>query len=152
TTPAARVSVPDQLEEVFTLVDDEDERLHVLECLRTAVTGPESRVRLITTLRADFFDQPLSVRGFGEVLAERTEALTPLSPEERERAIVAPADRAGLVVEPRLVAAMIAEVVDRPGTLPLLQYALTELAERRDDGTLTLAGYRRIGGVSRALA
>ena len=146
------VIVLDQLEEVFTLVADEDERLHVLECLRTAVTAPESRVRLITTLRADFFDQPLSVRGFGDVLAERTEALTPLSPEELERAIVAPADRAGLVVEPRLVAAMIAEVVDRPGTLPLLQYALTELAERRDDGTLTLAGYRRIGGVSRALA
>jgi serine/threonine protein kinase/WD40 repeat protein/DNA-binding SARP family transcriptional activator len=149
---AELVIVLDQLEEVFTLVDDEDERLHVLECLRTAVTVPESRVRLITTLRADFFDQPLSVRGFGEVLAERTEALTPLSPEELERAIVAPADRAGLVVEPRLVAAMIAEVVDRPGTLPLLQYALTELAERRDDGTLTLAGYRRIGGVSGALA
>jgi serine/threonine protein kinase/WD40 repeat protein len=146
------VIVLDQLEEVFTLVEDEDDRLHVLECLRTAVTVPESRVRLITTLRADFFDQPLSVRGFGDVLAERTEALTPLSPEELERAIVAPADRAGLSVEPRLVAAMIADVVDRPGTLPLLQYALTELAERREDGMLTLAGYRRIGGVSGALA
>jgi WD40 repeat protein/serine/threonine protein kinase len=144
--------VLDQLEEVFTLVEDEDERLHVLECLRAAVTAPESRIRLITTLRADFFDQPLSVRGFGDLLAERTEAITPLSPEELERAIVAPADRAGLSVEPRLLAAMIADVVDRPGTLPLLQYALTELAERRDDGVLTLTGYRRIGGVSGALA
>jgi WD40 repeat protein/DNA-binding SARP family transcriptional activator len=146
------VIVLDQLEEVFTLVDDEDERLHVLECLRAAATSPGSRVRVITTLRADFFDQPLSIRGFGDLLAERTEAITPLSPEELERAIVAPADRAGLTVEPRLLAAMIADVVDRPGTLPLLQYALTELAERREDGMLTLAGYRRIGGVSGALA
>ena len=28
---------------------------------------------------------------------------------------------------------MIADVADRPGALPLLQYALTELAERADD-------------------
>jgi serine/threonine protein kinase/WD40 repeat protein len=146
------VIVLDQLEEVFTLVEDEDERLHVLECLRAAAVTPGSRVRVITTLRADFFDQPLSIRGFGDLLAQRTEAITPLSPEELERAIVAPADRAGLAVEPRLVAAMIADVVDRPGTLPLLQYALTELAEGRDDGMLTLGGYRRIGGVSGALA
>ena len=142
----------DQLEEIFTLVEDEDERLHILECLRVTATAPDSRVRVITTLRADFFDQPLSVRGFGDLLADRTEAITPLSPEELERAIVAPADRAGLVIEPRLIAAMIADVVNRPGTLPLLQYALTELAERREDGILTLAGYRRIGGVSGALA
>ncbi|HEU4354033.1 MAG TPA: BTAD domain-containing putative transcriptional regulator [Actinomycetota bacterium] len=149
---AELVIVLDQLEEVFTLVEEEDERLHLLESLRAAATAPEGRVRVITTLRADFFDQPLSIRGFGDLLAARTEAITPLLPEELERAIVAPADRAGLTVEPRLLAAMITDVVDRPGTLPLLQYALTELAERRDDGRLTLTGYRKIGGVSGALA
>ena len=37
-----------------------------------------------------------------------------MSPEELERAIVAPAERAGLAVEPRLLAEMIADVVDRP--------------------------------------
>jgi WD40 repeat protein/DNA-binding SARP family transcriptional activator len=144
--------VLDQMEEIFTLIQDEDERLHVLESVRSAAMAADSRVRVIATLRADFFDQPLSVRGFGEMLAQRTEAITPMSPEELERAIVAPADRAGLGVEPRLLAAMIADVVDRPGALPLLQYTLTELAERRDDGTLTLSGYRRIGGVPGALA
>ena len=144
--------VLDQFEEVFTLIDDEDERFHILESLRVATTDAGSRVRVIATLRADFFDQPLSVRGFGDLLAERTEAITPMSPEELERAIVAPAERTGLTVEPRLLAAMIADVVDRPGALPLLQFTLTELAERREDGVLTLVGYRRIGGVSGALA
>ena len=85
---------------------------------------------MVATLRADFYDAPLSVPGFGDLLAARTEAITPMSPEELERAIVAPADQAGLVVEPRLLAEMIADVADRPGALPLLQYALTELAER----------------------
>ncbi|HEY8117112.1 MAG TPA: BTAD domain-containing putative transcriptional regulator, partial [Actinomycetota bacterium] len=144
--------VLDQLEEVFTLIEDEDERFHILESLRAATTEAGSRVRVVATLRADFFDQPLSVRGFGDLLAQRTEAVTPMSPEELERAIVAPAERAGLAVEPRLLAAMIADVVDRPGALPLLQFTLTELAERREDGVLTLVGYRRLGGVSGALA
>ncbi|HLA92193.1 MAG TPA: BTAD domain-containing putative transcriptional regulator [Actinomycetota bacterium] len=144
--------VLDQFEEVFTLIEDEDERFHILESLRAATTEAGSRVRVVATLRADFFDQPLSVRGFGDLLAQRTEAITPMSPEELERAIVAPAERTGLSVEPRLLAAMIADVVDRPGALPLLQFTLTELAERREDGVLTLVGYRRIGGVSGALA
>jgi WD40 repeat protein/DNA-binding SARP family transcriptional activator len=149
---AELVIVLDQLEELFTLVESEDERRHVLESIRAAADEPGSRMRFIATLRADFFDQPLSVRGFGQLLAEHTEPITPMAPEELERAIVAPADRAGLSVEPRLVAAMIADVVDRPGALPLLQFTLTELAERREDGVLTLAGYRKIGGVSGALA
>jgi WD40 repeat protein/DNA-binding SARP family transcriptional activator len=144
--------VLDQLEEVFTLVTDEEERARLLETVWAAALEPASRIRIVATLRADFFDAPLSIRGFGDLLAARTEAITPMSPEELERAIVAPADRAGLGVEPRLLAAMVADVVDRPGTLPLLQYALTELAERRADGILTLEGYRQIGGVSGALA
>ena len=110
--------VLDQLEEVFTLIEDEAERFHFLESLRAATTETGSRVRIVATLRADFFDQPLSVRGFGELLAQRTEAITPMSPEELERAIVAPAERAGLAVEPRLLAAMIADVVGPAGSAP----------------------------------
>jgi len=143
--------VIDQLEEVFTLVADENERGRLLTSLWTAALDPASRIRIVTTLRADFFDAPLSIRGFGDLLAVRTEAITPMSPEELERAIVAPAERAGLRVEPRLLAAMVADVVDRPGALPLLQFALTELADRRSDGVLTLEGYRKINGVSGAL-
>ena len=149
---AELVIVLDQLEELFTMVESEGERAHVLESLRIAASDPASGIRVIATLRADFFDQPLSVRGFGELLAARNEAITPMSPEELERAIVGPAERVGLDVEPGLLAAMVADVVDRPGALPLLQYALTELADREDVTSLTLNGYRRIGGVSGALA
>jgi len=144
--------VLDQLEEIFTMVEDEAERVHVLESIRAATADPASRIRVIATLRADFYDQPLSVRGFGDLLAARNEAITPMSPEELERAIVGPAERVGLDIESGLVAAMVADVIDRPGALPLLQYALTELADRKDVGSLTLNAYRRIGGVSGALA
>ncbi len=144
--------VLDQLEELFTMVESDAERVHVLESLRVAASDPASRVRVVATLRADFYDEPLSVRGFGDLLAARNEAITPMSPEELERAIVGPAERVGLDVEPGLVAAMVADVIDRPGALPLLQYALTELADREDVSSLTLNAYRRIGGVSGALA
>jgi WD40 repeat protein len=149
---AELVIVLDQLEELFTMVDSDAERAHLLESIRVATADQTSRIRVIATLRADFFDQPLSVRGFGDLLAARNEAITPMSPEEIERAIVGPADRVGLDVEPGLVAAMVADVIDRPGALPLLQYALTELADREDVGALTLHAYRKIGGVSGALA
>jgi WD40 repeat protein/DNA-binding SARP family transcriptional activator len=147
---AELVLVLDQLEELFTLVEDEAERAHVLDLIRAVALGGASRVRVVATLRADFFDEPLSVRGFGDLLAARTEAITPMSPAELERAISGPAEHVGLAIEGGLVASMVADVVDRPGALPLLQYALTELAERGSE--LTSEGYRAIGGVSGALA
>ena len=75
-----------------------------------------------------------------------------MSPEELERAIVGPGRAGRPGRRAGLVAAMVADVIDRPGALPLLQYALTELADREDVASLTLDAYRRIGGVSGALA
>jgi WD40 repeat protein/serine/threonine protein kinase len=144
--------VLDQLEEVFTLVHDGDERMRFLDCIRAAVLAPGSRIRVVATLRADFYDQPLSVAGFGDLLAARNEAITPMAAEELELAIVAPAERAGLVVEPMLLAAMIGDVAEQPGALPLVQFALTELAEGAADGLLTIDAYRGVGRVSGALA
>ncbi|MDQ4107778.1 MAG: WD40 repeat domain-containing protein, partial [Actinomycetota bacterium] len=75
----------------------------------------------------------------------------PLSAEELERAISGPAKRGDVTLEPGLVAAMLGDVAEEPGGLPLMEYALTELFERRDDRVLFLEAYRQIGGVSGAL-
>jgi WD40 repeat protein/class 3 adenylate cyclase len=141
----------DQFEEVFTLVEDEAARTHFLESLQAAVADPHSRLRVVITLRADFYDRPLLYRGFAELLRSRVEAVVPLSPEELERAISGPAKRVDVRLEHGLVAEMLADVADEPGALPLLQYALTELFERREDSVLSLDAYRAIGGVSGAL-
>ncbi len=142
----------DQFEEVFTQVDDEAERLHFLNSLLVAVTDPRSRLRVIITLRADFYDRPLLYPGFGELLRKRNEVVMPLSPDEMKRAIVGPAERAGLTVEPGLLAAIVTEISEQPGALPLLQYTLTEIFERRQDNRLTLEAYQASGGVLGALA
>jgi WD40 repeat protein/DNA-binding SARP family transcriptional activator len=144
--------VVDQLEDVFTLVLDEARRSQFLKLLACAAADPRSRLRVVVTLRADFYDRPLRYREFAELLRDRVFTVTPLSPEEIERAISAPAAAVGVALEQGLLAEIVADVLDEPGALPLLQYALTELFEQRVQATLTRAGYRTIGGVSGALA
>ena len=145
------VLVIDQFEEVFTLVHDEAVRAHVLNSLLAAVLDERSRVRVIITLRADFTDRPLRYMDFGELMRQRSEFVLPLTPDELEHAIRNPATRVGLTLEPGLAAAIIHDVADQPGGLPLLQYALTELFEKRDGRTLTKKAYAEIGGVLGAL-
>ena len=145
------VLVVDQFEEIFSLVQDEETRRAFLDSLAAAVSDPRSRVRVVLTLRADFFDRPLQYQGFGDLLARRTYAVTPLSADELERAIAGPAERVGGRVESKLLADVVAEVSDQAGSLPLMQYALTELFDWRGDGALTLETYRQVGGVSGAL-
>lgn len=144
--------VIDQFEELFTLVEDETVRSHFLNSLRIAVTDLRSQLRVIVTLRADFYDRPLLYPGFGQLLRDRMETILPLSPAELEAAISGPARRIGATLEPGLAPLIIADVQEQPGTLPLLQYALTELYEQRQGRRLTLAAYQASGGVLGALA
>jgi WD40 repeat protein/DNA-binding CsgD family transcriptional regulator/type II secretory pathway predicted ATPase ExeA len=157
---AARLTLPengellliiDQFEELFTQAVDLSMTRHVLSLICTAVTDPRSRVRVVITLRADFYDRPLMYPNFCELIRQRTEVVVPLTPEELERAIVKPAEMAGVNVEPGLVVALVAEVHEQPGTLPLLEYALTELFERRQGRNMTLASYHAIGEALGAL-
>ncbi|MGD9144483.1 MAG: protein kinase [Anaerolineae bacterium] len=141
----------DQFEEVFTLVEDESERAQFLEGLLAAATDPRGRLRVILTLRADFYDRPLEYAGLGELVRQHTEVVLPLSSTELERAIAGPAERVGVDLEPGLLAEIVADVTDQPGALPLLQYALTELFEGRAGNLLTQEAYHGLGGVLGAL-
>jgi len=141
----------DQFEELFTLVADDNERSYFLELLSAAVSDPYSPLRLLITLRADFYDRPLQHAEFGELVRRATEVVLPLAPAELERAICAPAEGVGASLEPALVARILQEVGDQPGTLPLLQYALTECFEHRDNNLLSLESYETSGGVLGAL-
>ena len=145
------VLVVDQFEELFTLAEPDACRAF-LAALAAAIASPQSRLRAIVTLRADFYDRPLQEPQIGPLVRTGTVAVVPLAGDELERAIVAPAARVGVDSEQGLVAKMIAEVTDQPGSLPLLQYALTELFERRDGTTMTLRAYRELGSVTGALA
>jgi WD40 repeat protein/transcriptional regulator with XRE-family HTH domain len=142
----------DQFEELFTMVPDERVRAEFINQLFSAVADARSRLRVVITLRADFYDRPLRYLPASDLFGKRTEVVGPLAADELERAITGPAERHGLELERGLVAAIMQDVAAQPGTLPLMQYALTELYERRAGRVLTLAAYQSSGGVAGALA
>ena len=142
----------DQFEELFTQVEQESERQQFLDLILHAVNEDDSPVIIIATLRADFYDRPLLYQGFGELIRARTELVLPLNDEELKESIEGPAERVGAILEHGLVDLIIEDVREQPGALPLLQYALTELFERREGALLTKSAYREIGGTLGALA
>ena len=143
--------VIDQLEELFTLVEDDAERARFIAELVRALSADDGRLLVTVTLRADFFDRPLLSAGLGELVRTGTEVVTPLDRDELERAVVRPAESVGAQLEAGVATDVISEVALQPGQLPLLQYALTELFERSDGRRLTREGYVGIGGVLGAL-
>ena len=144
--------VIDQFEEVFTLVDNEQARQHFLNIIRTTVSDNRSRVRVIVTLRADYYDRPLHYAKFGSMFRQQMETIMPISAKGLERAIRGPAERVGVTFEAGLVEEIVSQMTYQSGVLPLLQYALTELFDRREELLLTHQAYQDIGGAVGALA
>lgn len=137
--------VIDQFEEVFSAAGETD-RERLLDTL-AEVVGREDRLRVVLTLRGDFYDRPLLHPSFARVFVPNVVNVLPMATDEVEAAILGPARRVNVEVEPSLLAALVADASGQPGALPFLQFALTELFERRGDGRLTLDGYRELGGL-----
>ncbi|MBK8905761.1 MAG: protein kinase [Anaerolineaceae bacterium] len=143
--------VIDQFEELFTLTN-EARRTQFLDSLYTALTAAHSPLRLVVTLRADFYDRPLQYQPLADLFKQHTELALALNRDELLWAIQEPARRVGVAFEEGLLADIVADVAAQPGALPLLQYALTELFHARNGRTLTRQAYAAIGGVPGALA
>jgi WD40 repeat protein len=143
--------IVDQFEELFIQGDDDRRRSFIIDSLIQAIAAPRTPLRIIITLRADFYDRPLQYESLGRLLKENTEVILPLTSEELTWAMHEPARRVGVTLEEGLAEAIVGDLADQPGALPLLQYALTELFERRQNGAMHQAAYREIGGVLGAL-
>lgn len=145
------VLVVDQFEELFTQ-SDPTERDLVLTALTAAVDDADAPVRVVVTLRADFLGAALSHPTAGRLLRERCVMVTPLTDDELHDVIVRPAGVAGVAVDPALATAVVADAARAPGSLPMVQFALTEVfASAHDSGLMTLEAYRRIGGIEGVL-
>ena len=146
------VLVIDQLEELFTLVQDEQVRRRFLDTLRVTVEAPHRRLRVVAIMRADFFDRPLLYPEFGRMFTSSMQNVMPLTGSELEEAVTGPADRTGLVVEPTLLAQLVTDATAQPGALPRFQYTLRELCNEREGTELTAGIYQKLGGLRGAVA
>ena len=142
----------DQFEELFTACRDEAERAAFADALVAAVRDPRRRALVLIALRADFYGRCASYPELWRMLGANHVPVGPMRRDELRRAIVLPAQRAGLRVDEALVDALVADVQGEPGALPLLSTALLELWQERDGQRLAFPAYDRAGGVQGAVA
>ena len=142
----------DQFEEIFTNAG-KVERETFLKLLHYAVTNQGGRTQVIITMRADFFGQLSHYPDLADLFEQENMVIaTEMTPANILRAIEGPAKAVGLIYDEGLPQRILDDVRKQPGSLPLLQYALKELFERRDGRRLTTQAYEQIGGIQRALA
>lgn len=142
----------DQFEELFTLTELAEERDRFLHELAHAVRAPSSPLRIVATLRADHYDEPLANAAVAGLVTDGTVTVRPLTPAELEEVVVLPARSVGVEVEPALTAELVASASERPASLPLLQFALTETFRRRASGVMSLSTFQGLGGLTGAIA
>jgi WD40 repeat protein len=150
--PTRLLLVVDQFEEVFTSCRDEVERARFLAALTEAAQAADGQLTVIVAVRADYYGHCAADPRLASLLAANHLLVGPMDADELRRAIESPARRAGLRLEPGLAEAMIGEVAEEPGGLPLLSCALLESWQHRHGRTLTLAAYHQAGGVRGAVA
>jgi DNA-binding SARP family transcriptional activator/ABC-type glycerol-3-phosphate transport system substrate-binding protein len=139
--------VIDQFEELYLQVSHDEERDRFLHNLVEVLEDPHSRCTVVLAIRTDLLDRPMAHTRLGAHVVDGLVHVLPLAPAELEAACTGPARRVGVQLEPELVAELAAEAADHPGALPLLQYTLTELFDRRVEQRLTLHAYRELGGI-----
>ncbi|MBD2680927.1 MULTISPECIES: CHAT domain-containing protein [Nostoc] len=145
------VVIADQFEELYTLCQDTEERKIFLDHLLNAVQSVPG-FTLVLTLRADFFGEALSYRPLSNALQDAQVNLGPMNAVELESAIAQPAQILNVQLEPGLTQRLIDVVLDSPSHLPLLEFTLTQLWQKQQQGWLTHQAYTDIGGVETALA
>lgn len=155
-TPAPRVVLTiDQFEEIFTLCEDDSERQKFFQCLLGALEQSNGKLCLVLVMRIDFLGKSVEQQhsGLADYMKKKEYKLIvpPMTAQDLEEAIAKPAQQVGLEVQAGLIKQMVEDVQGSPGSLPLLQYTLTELWHEKTVRRLTLSEYNRLEGIKGAL-
>ncbi|WP_378732117.1 hypothetical protein [Nocardia brasiliensis] len=162
-SPDRRLVVIDQFEELFTVCGDERERQAFIELIGELGTpGGGSPTVVVAAVRADFSARCFAYPILAEALRQSSYRLGSMSADELTRAIVQPAERSGLELAAGLEELVLAELCVLsghhgehsfdPAALPLLSHVMAATWRRREHRRLTLAGYRKAGGVVGSVA
>lgn len=141
----------DQLEELVTLGDRKE--VSVFAEVLGWLTTPTPGLRVLASVRGDFLSRVAALPGIGDI-TRSLYFLRPLSPERIREAVVGPALAKGVGFESeRLVDDLVESTASAEGGLPLLQFALAQLWEMRDDKRkmIPASALASLGGVAGAL-
>ena len=147
--------VTDQFEELYTLCPEPEDRRNFLAAILTAVEAQGFRrapaFSFVFTLRADFLEQALAFRPLADAIQDANLLLGPMFRAELRQSIEKPAEKLGVTFESGLVERILDDVGEKPGNLPLLEFALAMLWEQQQNRVLTHSGYEAIARVEGAL-
>ncbi len=144
----------DQFEEFFTQTLEETERAQFIKLLVTAITEPRGALVAVLSLRADFYDRPMNYPPLFRLMQAAQVPVLPLDHRDLRDVIKKPAalPDVRLRFEDDLVGELLVEMRGQSGALPLLQFTMDRLFQRRQGQLLTLAAYHEMGGIQGALA
>ena len=142
----------DQIEELITLAAAEDAKTVAIALAELAAGLPG--VRVLATVRGDYMTRIAALPDLGDDVSRALYLLRPLTPDAMREAIVGPAAAKGFTFETEVMIENVVRSSQRAeGGMPLLQFALAELWDARDEAsrTITEQALVKIGGVEGAL-
>ncbi len=123
--------VVDQLEELVTLAGP-DQAARVAEAIAAIADGVPG-MKALLSVRGDFLTRVAALPELGPSLTRGLHLLRVLGAEDLREAVIGPARANGVVFENEtMVEQLVGAVAGNPGALPLLQFTLAELWNRRD--------------------
>ena len=146
------VLVIDQFEEVFTLCESTETRKALTDNLLEVIRSPNSSHLIILTMRIDYETFVTRLKEFYPYFHKAEERVPPLTASELRQAIEAPAENVDLEFEDGVVENLLQDILGEPAALPLLQFTLRELWNRRRFNRVTMEAYQDLGGGRLALA
>ena len=149
------VVIVDQFEEALTLRTEQTSPDYIafVANLRGLVEAASPPHRVVLTMRKDV--EPQLAREYPELNQRYGAAAFPVYSMESARlrdAIEKPAAQAGLKFQSGVVDELIKSVVGEDASLPLLQFSLMALWERRKGNLVTHEAYRAVGSPRQAMA
>jgi WD40 repeat protein len=139
----------DQFEEVFTLGDVVQRE--ALAAGLAALLESDQRHRVILTMREEFRSRLVELRALSRFLERAWYSMRPMGYEELRAAVERPATLVNLQFQSGIVDDLVKKVLGQPAALPLLQFTLRTLWDRRDRNRITWEVYDRVGDPLNAL-
>ncbi|MEK6802409.1 MAG: hypothetical protein AABZ34_07060 [Nitrospirota bacterium] len=146
--PSTLITI-DQFEEVFTLATPTDREALVSNLGQLLEAGRGHRV--ILTVREEFRSRIVELRALSPYLDKAWHSMRPMSYEELKAAVERPAALVNLQFQPGIVDDLVKKVLGQPAALPLLQFTLRMLWEKRDRNRITREVYQKVGDPLNAL-
>ncbi|BCX05899.1 MAG: hypothetical protein KatS3mg053_3837 [Candidatus Roseilinea sp.] len=145
------VLIVDQFEETFTLCTDLEARSAFADQLIGLAQATDLPHRVILTMRTDFVDNVARLPRLKPLFDQAQVDVRAMGIEELRAAIEKPAEKVGLKFDEGIVSNLIEAILGEQAGLPLLQFTLLKLWEKRKRNRITADVYREVGDPRRAL-